>query len=221
MEALYLKAIALGLAGFDPSGALLAIAWVAAGASRRLVLAFCVVYIAVTITVLTGLAVVLGGNLPGGGWHPLADDPAAKTVVELLAGLLLVAFAAYKIVSWRHPRPETPKAPRPPRHVSPGAVIGSAVLLGCGIVGNPALIALIAVSATSQSGWHVFSAELLAIFVNKLLVFVMIVALILNRQDIIAQWITDLWAKVAPRLGTILIYLLGGVGLVLIVEALW
>lgn len=221
MDALYLKAMALGLAGFDPSGALLAIAWIAAGASRRIVLAFCIVYIAVTITVLTGVAIILGGNLPGGGWHPLADDPTAKTVVELLAGLLLVGFAAYKIVGWRHPRPETPKPPRPPRHVSPGAVIGSAVLLGCGIVGNPALIALIAVSATSQSGWHVFSAELLAIVVNKLLVFVMIGALILNEQDAIAEWIAGFWARVAPRLGTMLVYLLGVLGIILVVGALW
>lgn len=217
MESLYLKALGLGIAGFDPSGALIAIALLAAGATRRAVLLFCLTYLAGLIALLTLTSSVLSTKLPGTGWRALDDHPATKAGAELVIGIALLAFAAWRI---RHADAGKPGKTRA-LPVSTGATIGMGALLALGVVGDPALVAFAVVAGTAKTLSTIIIAHTIAVLASKSLVVVVMIGIAFRQDRAIVDRITAWWDSAAPAMGRIVTIVLILMALVLVTNAAW
>jgi len=110
---LLVTALALGLAGIDPAGLLLALGSLAAGARERTVLVFTAIVVAGTALLGTVLTLTLGQQLQRFDWKSLfPPDWLGATIEALLAAALLM----WVVVRFR--RPEA-RPPRPANRAGP------------------------------------------------------------------------------------------------------
>ena len=217
MDVLYLKALGLGLAGFDPSGALIAMAFLAAGATRRAVFLFCVVYLTATIALLSIASIALSTRVPGTRVRLLDNHPQTKAVVELLLGIGLLAFAAWRLMHAKGPdRPRTRALP-----VSPLATAGAGLLLAAGVIGDPALLAFAVVAATAERVSSIVIAQAIAVLASKALVVVVMAAVGLGSESLATDRLQSWWKHAAPVLGRAVSIVLVGMATVLVANALW
>lgn len=218
MQTLYLKALGLGIAGFDPSGALIAMAFLTAGAARRAVFLFCLVYLVATIALLTIASSALSTRMPGTGWRPLDNHPQTKAVAELLIGAGLLAFAAWRLL---HHGGQGTKGKTRDLPVSTWATVGAGVLLAVGVIGDPALIAFTVVAATADTLTDIIVAQTIAVLTSKVLVLVVMVAIGLGVDKQVSGRLRAWWTKAAPAMTRIISVVLIGMAAALITNALW
>lgn len=217
MESLFLKALGLGLAGFDPSGALIAVALIGAGATRRAVALFCMVYLIGSVTVLTAIAWVLRTRVPGTDLRLFDDHPATKAGAELAVGIALLAVALHRFLHRNDPRPEK----RRQLPVSAWATAGIGIALAIGVVGDPALLAFAVVASTASSITAIVVAQIIAVAASKILVVAILVVLVRNQTSADITRVRDWWQRAEPRMNHLLSIAVVIVGLALIANALW
>jgi hypothetical protein len=108
---LFLTAVALGLAGVDPAGLLLALGSLAAGARERTVLVFTATVVAGTALLGTALTLTAGQQLQHFDWASVLPPDWLGAVIEALLAAALLTWVAVRLR-----RPEA----RPPRPASRG-----------------------------------------------------------------------------------------------------
>ncbi|MGN6032689.1 MAG: hypothetical protein ACTHQE_13615 [Thermomicrobiales bacterium] len=217
METLYLKALGLGIAGFDPSGALIAMALLAAGATRRAVLFFCLTYLLALIALLTLASSILSTKLPGTSWRALDTHPGTKAGAEITIGLLLLVFAAWRLIHAGDPKPETPrKLP-----VSTWATVGLGGLLALGVVGDPALLAFAVVAGTANTLADIIVAQTIAVLASKMLVVVVMVGILSGHERAFVERLTKWWKRAAPAMGKVVTIVLIAMAVLLMTNAIW
>lgn len=113
----------LGLVGFDPSAAVVAVVSLAAGVRRRVVLAFLATVWFCTLLFAVLAALTIGQALSDIDWSALLREGSLPAVLELVAALGLAVWV------WRRlTHPAAPKESSAPRRS-----VWQAVLLGVGL----------------------------------------------------------------------------------------
>ncbi|MGC4190568.1 MAG: hypothetical protein QM589_04940 [Thermomicrobiales bacterium] len=217
METLYLKALGLGIAGFDPSGALVAMAFLAAGATRKAVFLFCLVYLTGTILLLTIASVILSTTLPGTDWRILDSHPRTKAVVELAIGIVLLAIATYHHFHTGTTRSSKPRS----LPVSIWATAGTGLLLAIGVIGDPALLAFTVVAGTASNLLTIAIAQIVAVVASKILVVVVMIAVAVDTDGQLIERLRTWWTRATPAMGRIVTIVLIVMAFALIVNAAW
>ncbi|MGB3329831.1 MAG: hypothetical protein WBA46_12800 [Thermomicrobiales bacterium] len=217
MDPLYLKALGLGFAGFDPSGALLAIAFLAAGASRKAVFLFGLAYLGGTITILSVASILLRTRVPGTGLRVLDHHPQTRAVVELIIGIVLIGVALCHTLHKN--QSTTAKSRKLP--IAPWATMGTGLLLAAGVVGEPALLAFTVVAATANATSTIIGTQVVAVLASKFPVLIVMIGVALGAESTVTTRLTTLWDRVAPAVSRLVTILLVGMAAVLIANALW
>lgn len=217
METLYLKALGLGIAGFDPSGALIAMALLAAGATRRAVFLFCLTYLVALVALLTLASSILSTKLPGTNWRALDTHPGTKAGAELTIGIALLVFAAWRLTHRGDGKPrQARKLP-----VSSWATVGMGALLALGVVGDPALLAFAVVAGTANTLAAIVVAQTIAVLASKFLVVVVMAGILSGRERAFVDRLTRWWELAAPAMGRVVTIVLIAMAVALMVNAIW
>lgn len=140
------EATAAGLLGLDPVGAVVAVAALSLGASRRALLALTAAYL-VTITALgTGLALAARAGVGALGWHPHGPGRHTLSVVELAAGAAL-AIAGLAVWWWQRRRPDGPPERTERRvPVATGGLVAAGAGVAASLLPDPGFIAMVVAS---------------------------------------------------------------------------
>ena len=216
MIELLVTALALGLAGIDPAGLLLALGSLAAGARERTVLVFTAIVVAGTALLGTVLTLTLGQQLQRFDWKSLfPPDWLGATIEALLAAALLM----WVVVRFR--RPEA----RPPRPANRGrtgtALVWGGLLFAASAPLDPTFVGLVVLAGRGESVPAVGLAHVTWIVVSQLPLVALAVAVMLRRHDRAVAWLRDLMPRVRPvlaRLGTATLAL---AGVIMATDAVW
>ncbi len=127
MLELLVAALALGLAGIDPAGLLIALGALAAGARERTVLAFTTVVLVGTALLGTALSLTLGRQLQEFAWTSLLPPDWLGAVIEVVIAVALLAWAVVRLRrpdarpgSWPSPGRTRPSPRQAARAAGPG-----------------------------------------------------------------------------------------------------
>lgn len=195
----------LGLAGFDPIGALLVAGALAGGASRRAVLAFAVSCLLLTLALGAGLSYALG---------PLLENAASTLhiadqwwlLIELVVAAVLCAWGIRRIRNRSGRR--SADSPRPVRGVGAVAMAISGALWGVAAATDPTFYAS-ALLAGRRDVLLMIVGIVLWYAVSQLPLHVLTGAVLAGKHHRAIQWlrqVTERWAGPVRRMITVLIF---------------
>ena len=216
MTELILTSAALGLAGIDPAGLVIALSALAAGARERAVIGFTLVVVVGTALLGTVLTSTVGRQLRRFDWSSLQPPDRVGATVELvLAGSMLI-WAAVRLR-----RPGT-RPPRPARRSRSGAaLLGAGALFALSAPLDPTFVGLVVLAGRGEPAAAVGSAHLVWIVVSQSPLVGLVVAILLRRHGRAVAWLQDLLPRARPILSKVGTGALGLVGGLLSVDALW
>lgn len=222
------EVVALGGLGFDPAGAVLAVAALGAGARRRALSALVVAYL-VTITVLgvTATAIV---RAAAGTTRVIELERWARThhligIGEVVIGGALLVAALIVVVLGRGRTPDRAETPEPRGIIGrsaaalrrPGPVALGGALVAVSLVVDPAF-GLLGVAARDQPLWHWPAAWLAWGALSQILLLAVWVTVLLDRRGQITELIAAAVQWVVARSRFLLVALLVVVGLYLLIN---
>ncbi len=216
MIELALTAFALGLAGIDPAGLIIAFAALAAGARERLVLAFAAVVIVGTASLGTALTLTVGQELQDLNWSSFLPPDWLGAMVELALAATLLAWAVVRLR-----RPET-RPPRPARTSRSGAaLLWTGVVFAATAPLDPTFVGLVVLAGRGEPAVAVATAHLVWIVVSQVLLVALVCTIVLRRHARAVAWLQDLLPRARPILAKIGTVALALAGVVLAVDAVW
>lgn len=203
----YLAALlGLGVAGFDPIGALLIAGALAAGASRRSVLAFAGSCLLVTVVLGAGLSVALG-PLMGGLAAVWQLEDGWWLAIDVTVAAALLAWGIRRIRN-RSGRRSGTDSPRPVRGVGIAAMTISGALWGMAAATDPTFYAS-ALLAGRRDVLPMIVGIALWYAVSQLPLHVLTGAVLAGKHHRAVQWLrqmTERWAGPVRRIITVLIF---------------
>lgn len=216
MLELFVTALALGLAGIDPAGLLLALGSLAAGARGRTVLIFTATIVAGTALLGTVLTLTLGQQLQGFDWTSLLPPDWFGAVIE---ALLAAALLMWMVVRLR--RPEA-RPPRPAKRGRTGtALVWGGLAFAVTAPLDPTFVSLVVLAGRGESAPAIGLAHVTWIVVSQLPLVALAIAVILHRHDRVVAWLRDFMPRIRPalaRLGTVTLAL---AGLLMATDVVW
>ena len=210
-----LGVLGLGVAGFDPFGALLVAAALMMGASR----AAAAMFLASSAVVPLAVAVVAGHalgpieaeikpwlHLPGYVW----------AAISLVTGLGLIGWAV-----WRALRPPTDKPAKAPKGISVPAMAVAGLGFGVTALVDPAYYAAIAVVARVHDPWLRVALLVLWFVIAQILLIGLVLVNAIHPGAEIGGRLQRAWRRFAPgiRRAVTVVALIFGAGLVL--DGIW
>lgn len=216
MIELVLTSVALGLAGVDPAGLVIALSALAAGARERVVVGFTLVVVLGTALLGTALTLTVGHQLQDLDWASLLPPDWLGAVVELGLAAGLLAWTAIRL------RRPGARPPRPARTSRTGAALlwaGVAFALSAPL--DPTFVGLVVLAGREQPATAVVSAHLVWIVVSQLPLVALTCAVLLRRHGRAVTWLQDLLPRARPVLGRVGTVTLGLAGVVLTLDAVW
>ena len=208
--------LALGLAGIDPAGLVIALGALAAGARDRFVLWFALIVVVGTALLGTLLTLTVGQQLQELDWSSLLPSDGLGAALELGLAIALLVWAAIRLR-----RPEA-RPPRPARTGRYGAALlwtGVAFVLSAPL--DPTFVGLVVVAGRGEPAAAVASAHLIWILVSQLPLVALVVAMILRRHARAVAWVEDLMPRARPVLAKVGSSALVLVGAILALDAVW
>lgn len=216
MPELFVTAVALGVAGIDPAGLLLALGALAAGARERTVLIFTAIVLAGTALLGTVLTLALGQQLQDFDWASVLPPDWLGATIEALLAAALLGWAALRIR-----RPEA----RPPRPAKKGrtgtALLGGGVLFVLSAPLDPTFVGLVVLAGRGEPVAAVASAHLTWIVVSQVPLVALAVAIVLRRHDRAVARLRDLMPRARPVLAHLGTAALALAGAVMALDAAW
>lgn len=209
MIELLAAALALGLAGIDPAGLLIALGALAAGTRERTVLAFTAVVVVGTALLGTVLTLTLGRQLQGFEWTSLVPP---DWLGALLEAAIAVALLAWAVVRLRRPDARPPRPEKQPR--TGKALLVGGLLFAASAPLDPTFVGLVVLAGRGESVAAVALAHTTWIVVSQVPLVALAVAVVLRRHDRAVAWLRDLLPRARPvlaRLGTVALVLAGAV----------
>ena len=201
MTALLLAAAALGVAGFDPVGALVLAAAAARGASRGALVGFALALVLATAGLGVALSLTVGARVAAVRASDLLPGPLVGSGVELVLALVLGVWA------WRRAR----SGPRPPTarrgRTRLGALVGVALLLAPSTLGDPAYLAVIVLAgrdAAAGGPAAVVAAHVVWTLVAQAPMVVLAAAVLLGAHEATVGRFTAWWERTSVRLRPVL-----------------
>jgi cytochrome c biogenesis protein CcdA len=212
---LLLAALGLGLAGFDPAGALFAAGALAAGARERHVVAFGLVTCLGTAAFGTALSLTVGPRITDLDWGWFFSSPGA--LIEAVLGLVLVAWGLAR--AWR-PTTRAPK-PRSPRGTGPLALLALAVLFALMAILDPTFDALVVIAGRGEHFWSVAVAHSVWIAVSQAPLVLLLAAMASGKHRRFVARFQSWWEKIRPAVGRIVTAAALLVGAFFLLDAGW
>lgn len=216
MIELVLTSLALGLAGVDPAGLVIALSALAAGARERAVFGFTLIVIVGTALLGTALTLTVGQQLQEFDWSSLLPPEWLGATVELVLAAGLLVWA---VVRLRRPGA---RPPRPARKSRSGAGLlwaGAAFALSAPL--DPTFLGLVVLAGRGEPAAAVAAAHLIWILVSQLPLVALIFAMLLRRHARAVAWLQNFVPRARPvlaKVGTGALALVGGV---LALDAVW
>lgn len=216
MPELLVTAVALGVAGIDPAGLLLALGALAASGRERTVLIFTAIVVAGTALLGTALTLTLGQRLQYFDWASALPPDWLGATIEALLAVALLGWAALRIR-----RPEV----RPPRPAKKGrtgtALLGGGVLFALSAPLDPTFVGLVVIAGRGEPVPAVVAAHATWIVVSQLPLVALAVAITLRRHDRAVTWLRDLMPRARPFLAHLGTAALAVAGAVMALDAAW
>lgn len=207
--------VALGVAGFDPFGALLLAAALARGASRWGALIFFLASAVVPVGV---------GVLGGRALAPTIQLLETKLRLPNTIWLIITVLAGVGLLIWALQRWR--KLTSEPTHQQPrGLSVKAMALAGIGfgftVLADPAFYAVIAVNSRN----HGFGPDLAAMsvwfVVSQVALVCLVIAAFTPAQRRAAAWLQQTWTRLSPLLSRVLTIVITLAGAGLLVDGLW
>lgn len=216
MVDLIAAALGLGLAGIDPTGLLIGLGALAAGALGRTVLVFTTIVVAGTAVLGTVLSLTIARQLQDFEWTSLfPPDWIGATIEALLAAALLT----WAVVRLR--RPEA-RPPRPDGKARTGkALAWGGVLFAVSAPLDPTFVALVVLAGRGEPVTAVGAAHLTWILVSQMPLVALAVAIILGRHARAVAWLRDFMPRARPVLSRLGTAALAVAGLIMATDAAW
>lgn len=216
MLELFVAALALGLAGIDPAGLVLALASLAAGARERTVVAFAAIVVGGTALLGTVLTLTVGQRLQDFDWTSLLPPDWLGATIEAAVAVGLLAWVVVRVR-----RPEA-RPPRPVRRARTGtALLGGGVLFAASAPLDPTFVGLVVLAGRSESVPATGLAHATWIVVSQLPLVALVVAVALRRHHRPVAWLRERLPRLRPALARLGTATLALAGLVMGIDALW
>lgn len=217
MNELLATSAGLGLAGLDPTGALIAVGALSAGARRRDVLACGGIAVLGTILFGTVLTLTVGDKVGAIQWERLVPPDQLSAVLE---ALVAAGFLWWGVARLRRPAARPPKPARA-RGTGTLALLVFGVLWALAAVTDPSFLALVVLGGRDPQLAGIIGAQTLWVLISQLPLVLMLYAIARGRHQRAVATLDRVWGRVRPVisvLGTATL-LLGGV--ILLVDSLW
>lgn len=211
---LVLVAVGLGVAGFDPYGALLVGTALISGGTRWTALVF---------LLTSSVAPIALGLLTGRVLGPLVSTiesllrlPAVVWAgLGLAVGIVLIGWALLRL---RLRRGAVPGAERRPRDVSVGAMALAGLSFGFTALLDPAFYAIVAVTARNPDLWVQLIALVIWFVVAQWLLIGLVAVSWVDKERTAAVRLERVWSKNASRVSRIVTVVGFAAGVVLVVD---
>lgn len=210
-------ALLIGIAGLDPTAALIAVAALVAGATSRALTAFVVTVMIGAPVFGTALSLTAGARLAGLDWRVLVPQGRLGAVVGLAVGAALVAVAVVRLV--RHParRNAAPK----PRRVGTLALVGAGAAYVGSLLIDPTFIAVTVLAGRSQELLDVIMMQGIWVLISQLPLLALLLAVSRFGQQRAVERFQVWWSRAQPALRVLVTVALVVAGLLLVTDALW
>lgn len=213
----FLAALGLGLAGLDPTGALVAAGALGAGARERYVAAHGLVALVGTVVFGTALSLTLGPRITDIDWGVLAPGDPTAALVEGALGLGLVAWG---VVRARRPATRASK-PRSTRGTGLAALLAAGLLFAFAAILDPTFVSLAVIAGRDQPLWSVAIAHSIWVLVSQFPLVLLLVAMAGGKHERFVVRLRFFWGQVRPALGRVVTGAALIVGAFFLADAFW
>lgn len=211
-------ALLIGLAGIDPTAALLAVAALVAGATTRALTAF-------GLTVMIGapvfgalLSFTVAARLAAVDWRVLVPQGRIGAVLGLVVGIALLTTGIIRLVRRRPPpRPTT----RPARRVGTLALVGAGAAYVGSLLIDPTFVAVTVLAGRSREPLVVIAMQLVWALLSQLPLLLLLLAVSRVGRQRAIDWFQSGWARLQPALRLLVTAALLLAGLLLVLDAGW
>lgn len=193
-----LTAFWLGLAAFDPAPALIAIAALAAKASRRDVGVFAIALIAGTAIWGIVLSAFTGKGLTKVDWHTVLREGPVPAGIEIIVGIALAVYSAIRFIKSRREVPDDDQDPdSDTEHKGlPGLLLTAGIFVAI-VIADPPFPVFTALSASQPfaatiAGWIIWAA------VSQLCLTIVLCCLPFGLVTAVASFLDRLLTRATP-----------------------
>lgn len=210
--------LALGVVGFDPAIALVALASALAGVRGRVLAWFLGTALAGTLVLGVVLALTAGRALAELDWQRLLRGSGWAALVE---AVLAVGGAGWVVVRVRagHGRPADGNGRRTTGSV--GVAVGFALLLVVAWVVDPGFVAAVVAAGNTTSPVAVVVGMVVWLVVAQCLTIAVAVALTTQARDRFAARFSGAWTRIAPYRRAAVTVVIGGLAAAGALDAAW
>ncbi len=199
-----LEAAGLGLAGLDPTGALIAVAALIAGARDRDIIVFGLVGLLGTVAFGSAVALALGPRISRVDWSKYAPDERTAAIIGVVLGLGLLVWGTVGLLRRKRDTPEQkPWFLRMLRLTGPVSLAGIGVLYAFAATSDPAFDSLVVVAGRDKPVWAVIAAFFVWTLVSRSPLVLVIVVASRGKHERAIDLFRSLWARIRPLIALV------------------
>lgn len=210
-------ALAIGVAGLDPTAALVAVAALVAGAGSRALTAFAVTVLVGAPLFGTVLALTVAARLSDVTWSGLVPRGRLGAVIGLALGVVLLVTAIVRLARRRPPRPTTTRT----RQVGVLAMVGAGAAYVGSLLIDPTFLAVTVLAGRSRDPVEVIAMQVIWVILSQLPLIALLVAVRRFGQQRAVDRFQAGWTRIRPALSRVVSCALLAVGLLLVLDAGW
>lgn len=210
-------ALAIGVAGLDPTAALVAVAALVAGAGSRALTAFAMTVLVGAPLFGTVLALTVAARLSDVTWSGLVPRGRLGAVLGLVLGVVLLVTAIVRSARRKPPRPTTTRT----RQVGALAMVGAGAAYVGSLLIDPTFLAVTVLAGRSRDPVEVIAMQVIWVVLSQLPLIALLVAVRrFGRQRAVDRFQAG-WTRIRPTLSRVAWCALLAVGLLLVLDAGW
>ncbi|WP_224448756.1 hypothetical protein [Haloprofundus salilacus] len=217
MIELVLTAVGLGVAGLDPTKALVAAGALSGGARKQDVTLYGLISIVGTLISGTVLSVVLGPRIAELDWTLFVPSDPVTATLEVGLGL---GFLIWGLIRIQNSATQTFSS-RALRGTSLPALVGLGMFFALTAFIDPMFVSLIVVASRETSLWSVIAAHSVWIVVSQAPLVVLLGAILCGKHERVVIEFQSRWRRLRPVVARAVTIALFVVATVLLSDAVW